>query len=56
MGKEVSDFLIERLLEWDLKRIYGFPGDGINGIMGALNRAEDKIEFIQTRQYEMASS
>ncbi len=55
MSKQVSDFLIERLLQWNLKRIYGFPGDGINGIMGALNRAEDKIEFIQTRHEEMAA-
>ncbi len=55
MSKEVSDFLIERLLQWDIKRIYGFPGDGINGLMGALNRAEDKMEFIQTRHEEMAA-
>ncbi len=51
----MSDFLIERLVEWDIKRIYGFPGDGINGIMGALNRADGKIEFIQTRHEEMAA-
>ncbi len=55
MSKEVSDFLIERLLQWGINRIYGFPGDGINGIMGALNRADDKIEFIQTRHEEMAA-
>lgn len=55
MSKQVSDFLIERLLQWDITRIYGFPGDGINGIMGALNRAEDKMEFIQTRHEEMAA-
>jgi hypothetical protein len=36
MSKQVSDFLIERLLEWGITRIFGFPGDGINGIMGAL--------------------
>lgn len=52
---QVSDYLIERLLQWEIKRIYGFPGDGINGIMGALNRAEDKMEFIQTRHEEMAA-
>jgi len=55
MSKQVSDFLIERLLQWDIKRIYGFPGDGINGIMGALNRAEGEMEFIQTRHEEMAA-
>lgn len=55
MSTQVGDFLLERLLQWDIKRIYGFPGDGINGIMGALNRAEDKMEFIQTRHEEMAA-
>jgi len=55
MSKQVSDFLIERILDWGIQRIYGFPGDGINGIMGALNRAQDKIEFIQTRHEEMAA-
>jgi len=55
MSKQVSDFLIERILDWGIHRIYGFPGDGINGIMGALNRAKDKIAFIQTRHEEMAS-
>ncbi len=38
MSNQVSDFLIERIQEWGIRRIYGFPGDGINGIMGALNR------------------
>ncbi len=34
----VSDHLVERLSAWGVKRIYGYPGDGINGIMGALDR------------------
>ena len=55
MSKQVSDFLIERLTAWDIHRIYGFPGDGINGIMGALNRANGEMEFIQTRHEEMAA-
>lgn len=55
MSNQVSDFLIERIQEWGIRRIYGFPGDGINGIMGALNRAGDSIEFIQTRHEEMAA-
>lgn len=50
-----SDFLVQRLYDWGIRRIYGYPGDGINGIMGALNRASDKIEFIQTRHEEMAA-
>ncbi|MEO8403383.1 MAG: hypothetical protein ABI480_02270 [Chitinophagaceae bacterium] len=32
MGKQVSNFIIQRLHEWGIKRIFGFPGDGINGI------------------------
>lgn len=55
MNKTVSDFLISRLTAWGVIRIFGYPGDGINGIMGALNRAEGKIDFIQTRHEEMAS-
>ena len=41
MKENVSDFLVRRLSEWGVKRIFGFPGDGINGIMGALNRTSD---------------
>ena len=58
MGDTCSDFLIERLHQWGIKRIFGYPGDGINGIMGALQRAEKKphrIEFIQARHEEMAA-
>ncbi len=50
-----SDFLLERLVEWGFKRVYGYPGDGINGIMGALDRIGDKLEFIQVRHEEMAA-
>ena len=42
-----SDFLLERLVEWGFYRIYGYPGDGINGIMGAFDRIGDKLQFIQ---------
>jgi pyruvate dehydrogenase (quinone) len=55
MSNNVSDFLVERLEAWGIKRIFGFPGDGINGIMGALNRASDKMDFIQVRHEEMAA-
>jgi pyruvate dehydrogenase (quinone) len=55
MGDQVSDFLLKRLKAWGIKRIYGFPGDGINGIMGALNRAGDMIKFVQVRHEEMAA-
>ena len=55
MSKTVSDFLVERLNEWGITRIFGFPGDGINGIMGALNRADGKIDFVQVRHEENAA-
>jgi pyruvate dehydrogenase (quinone) len=55
MAKQVSDFLLERLLDWGITRIFGFPGDGINGIIGALDRAKDKIDFVQVRHEEDAA-
>jgi pyruvate dehydrogenase (quinone) len=51
----VGDFLLERLGQWGVKRIYGYPGDGINGIMGAFGRAKDELDFIQTRHEELAA-
>src|SRR3989339_317548 len=55
MGESTSDFLIKRLHEWGIRRIYGYPGDGISGVMGALDRHKDKIEFIQARHEEEAA-
>ena len=51
----VSDFLINRINEWGLKRIYGYPGDGINGIIGAIDRADGSVEYVQVRHEEMAA-
>jgi pyruvate dehydrogenase (quinone) len=51
----VGDYLVQRLSDWGVRRIYGYPGDGINGIMGALARAEDRIEFVQVRHEEMSA-
>jgi pyruvate dehydrogenase (quinone) len=50
----VGDFLLERLHQWGVRRIFGYPGDGINGIMAALGR-QQAVEFIQTRHEEMAA-
>ncbi|MDR5835542.1 thiamine pyrophosphate-requiring protein [Caballeronia sp. LZ034LL] len=55
MTTTVGDFLIDRLHAWGVRRIYGYPGDGINGVFGALNRSKGKIEFIQARHEEMAA-
>jgi pyruvate dehydrogenase (quinone) len=51
----VSDQLLQRLEAWGVRYVYGYPGDGINGIMGALNRSETGIQFIQARHEEMAA-
>jgi pyruvate dehydrogenase (quinone) len=55
MAKLVADFVLGRLAEWGVRRIYGFPGDGINGFLGALDRADGEPEFIQVRHEEMAA-
>src|SRR3979411_649112 len=51
---KVSDFVVNRLHQWGVRRIFGYPGDGINGVLGGLQRA-GTIEFIQVRQEEMAA-
>lgn len=55
MAQSVSEFMVDRLHAWGVRRIFGFPGDGINGLMGALGKATDKIEFVQTRHEEAAA-
>ena len=55
MADTVSDALIARLAAWGVRRIYGYPGDGINGVIGALDRAADKIEFVEPRHEEAAA-
>ena len=55
MAKNTAQFMLERLSEWGIKRIYGYPGDGINGLLGAFHEVGDKIEFTQTAHEEIAS-
>ena len=57
MSDTVGDYLLERLRTWGVQRIYGYPGDGINGIIGAFSRLSDGEgpEFIQVRHEEMAA-
>ncbi len=59
MSQTVGDYLLERLRTWGVRRIYGYPGDGINGILGAFGRASSNgtqgPEFIQVRHEEMAA-
>ncbi len=51
----VSDFFWKRIHEWGIRRVFGYPGDGINGLIGALDRNKDKIDFVQVRHEEMAA-
>jgi pyruvate dehydrogenase (quinone) len=51
----VSDQILDRLADWGVTRLYGFPGDGINGVMGALNRSNNgRFEFVQVAHEELA--
>jgi pyruvate dehydrogenase (quinone) len=55
MAEHVADFVLKRLTQWGVHRIYGYPGDGINGFLGAFDRAEGDPEFIQARHEEMSA-
>ncbi|MGE5136981.1 MAG: thiamine pyrophosphate-requiring protein [Gemmatimonadota bacterium] len=52
---QVTDYVLGRLREWGVHRVYGYPGDGINGFLGAYDRAGGDPEFIQVRHEEMAA-
>jgi pyruvate dehydrogenase (quinone) len=55
MPENVAAFFLQRLSEWGVRRIYGYPGDGINGLLGAFHDAGDRVEFVQVRHEEIAS-
>jgi len=55
MPNLVADFLLERLRLWGIRRVYGYPGDGINALLGAFDRAGGDPELIQVRHEEMAA-
>ncbi|RZL05491.1 MAG: thiamine pyrophosphate-requiring protein, partial [Rubrivivax sp.] len=55
MSQTVGDFLLDRLSQWGVTRIYGYPGDGINGIVGAFGRAGGKVQFGQSRHEELSA-
>jgi len=55
MGMNVSEFVWQRLGEWGLHRVYGYPGDGVGGLDVALERARDRMEYVQVRHEEMAA-
>ncbi|HLL33121.1 MAG TPA: thiamine pyrophosphate-requiring protein [Streptomyces sp.] len=55
MSTLVSDHILERLREWDVEHVFGYPGDGINGLLAAWGRAENRPRFIQSRHEEMSA-
>ena len=55
MSELVADFVLQRLREWGIHRVYGYPGDGINGFLGAFERVGEDPEFTQVRHEEMAA-
>ena len=55
MSEQVSDFIVSRLKAWGVKHIFGFTGDGINGVLGALDRAGNDPPLITVRHEEMAA-
>ena len=55
MSMNVSDFVWHRLNEWGLKRVYGYPGDGVGGLDVALEKAKDFMHYVQVRHEEMAA-
>jgi pyruvate dehydrogenase (quinone) len=55
MAPTVADYLLERLRAWDVQHVFGYPGDGINGLLAAWGRADNQPQFIQARHEEMAA-
>lgn len=55
MAQTAADVLIDTLHRWGVDRVFGIPGDGINGIMEALRRAAERVRFVQVRHEEAAA-
>src|SRR3954471_8026891 len=55
MSQTVGAFILSRLHEHGIDRVYGYPGDGINGILGGFHEHGDEVEFVQTRHEEIAA-
>ncbi len=51
----VADYLLQRLRDWGVEKVFGFPGDGINGLLAAWGRAENSPKFVQARHEEMSA-
>lgn len=55
MSDTVGDVLLARLRDWGVSQVFGYPGDGINGLLAAWQRADDQPQFVQARHEEMAA-
>jgi pyruvate dehydrogenase (quinone) len=55
MAITTSDQMLQRLHQWGVRRVFGYPGDGINGLMGAFDRMGDRMEFVQARHEELSA-
>ncbi|MGI8535839.1 MAG: thiamine pyrophosphate-requiring protein [Mycobacteriales bacterium] len=55
MSQTVGDYVLQRLREWGVDKVFGYPGDGINGLLAAWGRADNDPTFIQARHEEMAA-
>ncbi|USI90193.1 thiamine pyrophosphate-requiring protein [Rhodococcus pyridinivorans] len=53
--KNVADYLLERLRDWGVEHVFAYAGDGINGILAAWGRAENRPQFVQSRHEEMSA-
>src|SRR5690242_16755934 len=55
MARDVADFVLSRLREWNIRHVFAYPGDGINGLVAAFGRADNDPQFIQSRHEEMSA-
>src|SRR4051812_31998219 len=55
MTTPVADYLLNRLRDWDVRHVFAYPGDGINGLLGAFGRADNQPQFVQSRHEEMSA-
>jgi pyruvate dehydrogenase (quinone) len=55
MSTKVSDHVLQRLRQWGVEHVFGYPGDGINGLLAAWGRADNQPRFVQSRHEEMSA-
>jgi pyruvate dehydrogenase (quinone) len=55
VADSVADYVLRRLREWGVEQVFAYPGDGINGLVAAFGKAEDRPRFVQSRHEEMSA-